>query len=71
MGELAAEWQQMMGTLPRVSQETVSPQNLANAIENPSKTRIDAIRKPTAIEGWRATLPEELVRQHATRRVCT
>ena len=32
----------MMGTLQRVEQETVSPQNLPNAIENMSKTRIDA-----------------------------
>ena len=56
-GELAAQWQQLMGTLQRVEQETVSSQNLANAVENLS-------RKPTAIEGWRTTLPEELVRQH-------
>ena len=32
----------MMGTLQRVKQETVSSQNLANSIENVSKTRIDA-----------------------------
>ena len=32
----------MMGTLKRDEQETVSSQSLANAIENMSKTRIDA-----------------------------
>ena len=32
----------MMGASRRVEQETVSSQNLANAIENMSKTRIDA-----------------------------
>ena len=36
LGELAAQW------LQRVEQETVSSQNLANAVENMSKTRIDA-----------------------------
>ena len=34
LGELAPQWQQMMGTLQRVEQETVSSQNLAYAIEN-------------------------------------
>ena len=32
----------MMGTLQQVEQETVSSQNLANAVENMSKTRINA-----------------------------
>ena len=32
-GQLEAQWQQMMGILHRVEQETVSSQNLANAIE--------------------------------------
>ena len=41
LGELAAQWQQMMVTLQRVEQETVSSQNLAYAIENLSKTRSD------------------------------
>ena len=67
-GELAAQWQQMMWTIQRVKQETASSQNLANAIDNMSKTRIDA---RATIEGRRATQPEELVGQHATRRVCT
>ena len=42
LGELAAQWQQMMATLQLVEQETVSSQSLANAIENINKTRIDA-----------------------------
>ena len=42
LGELAAQWQQMMETLPRVEEETVAPESLANAIENMCKTRIDA-----------------------------
>ena len=41
LGELAAQWQQMMWTLQRVEQEIVSSQNLAHAIENLSKTRSD------------------------------
>ena len=41
LGELAAQWQQMMVTLQRVEEETVSSQNLAHAIENLSKTRSD------------------------------
>ena len=44
LGELAARWQQMMGTLQRVEQETVSSQSLANAIENMGKTLIVATR---------------------------
>ena len=42
LGELAAQWQHMMATLQRVEQETVSSHSLANAIENMSKTRVDA-----------------------------
>ena len=42
LGELATQWQQMMGSLQRVEQETVSSQSLANIVENMSKTRIDA-----------------------------
>ena len=42
LGELAAQWQQMMGTLQRVEQEAVSPQNLANAIESIGRTRTEA-----------------------------
>ena len=41
LGELAAQWQQMMVTLQRVEQETVSSQNLAYVIENLRKTRSD------------------------------
>ena len=42
LGELAAQWQQMMGTLERVKQETVSSQSLVNAIESIGRTRSDA-----------------------------
>ena len=42
LGEMAAQWQQMVGTLQRVEQETVSSQSLVNATENMSRTRIDA-----------------------------
>ena len=41
LGESAAQWQQVVGTLQRVEQEAVSSQSLANAIENIG-TRIDA-----------------------------
>ena len=43
-GELAAQWQQTMGTLQRVDQETVPSQNMANALENLGRTRSDATR---------------------------
>ena len=39
LGEVAAQWQQMMETLQRVEQEAVSSQNMADAIENLSRTR--------------------------------
>ena len=42
LGELAAQWQQIMRTLQQVEQETTSSQNLAYAIENLSRTRSDA-----------------------------
>ena len=42
MGALATQWQQMLGSLKRVEQETVTSQNLANAIENMLRTLIDA-----------------------------
>ena len=61
LGDLSAQWQHVMGTLQRVEQETVPSQNLAFAIETLSKTRNRCDRKPTAIEGRRTTLPEELV----------
>ena len=41
-GELAAQWQQMMGNLQRVEQEAVSSQSLANAIESIGRTRTEA-----------------------------
>ena len=44
LGEVATRWQQMMGSLQRVGQETVTSQNLANAVENMNRTRMDATR---------------------------
>ena len=41
LGELAAQWQQMMATLQRIEQEVVSSQSLVNAIENMSQIRSD------------------------------
>ena len=42
LGELAAQWQQMMGTLQRVEQEAVSSQSMAHAIESIGRTRSEA-----------------------------
>ena len=42
LGELAAQWQQMMGTLQRVEQEAVSSQSLADAIDSIGRTRTEA-----------------------------
>ena len=42
LGDVAAQWQQMMVNLQRVEQETMSSHSLANAIGNMSKTRVDA-----------------------------
>ena len=42
--ELVTHWQQMMGSLQRIKHETVTSQNLANAIENMNSTRMDATR---------------------------
>ena len=44
LGELAAQWQQMMATLQRVEQEIVSSQSLVNATENMSQTPGDSTR---------------------------
>ena len=41
LGDLAAQWRQMVGTLQRVEQEAVPSQNLANAIESIGRTRTD------------------------------
>ena len=54
LGELAAQWQQMMGTLQRVEQEAVSAQSLANAIENIGRTRTEAtLSRPRLKDGER------------------
>ena len=65
LGELEAQWQQMMGTCQRVEQETVSSQCLANAIENMIKTRIDATRnrlrtkdgERLSVKSWTGSTP--------------
>ena len=41
LGEIATQWQQM-GSQQRAEQETVTSQNLANALGNMNRTRIDA-----------------------------
>ena len=59
----------MVGSLQRVEQETVSSQNLANAVGNRHEQDEDRCNgKSTATEGWRATLSEVLVGPHVTRR---
>ena len=56
--ELAAQWQQMMVTVQRVEQETVSSQNRANAVENMSKTRIDASRSRLRLKDGERLYPK-------------
>ena len=41
LGELATQWQQMMGTLQRVEQEAVPSQSLAKAIKSIGRTRTE------------------------------
>ena len=48
----------MMVTLQRVEQEIVSSQNLANAIENMSKTRIDATRSRLRLKDGERLYPK-------------
>ena len=50
LGELAAHWHQMMGTLQRVEQEAVSSQSLANAIESIGRTRTEATAGRTNVK---------------------
>ena len=59
LGELAAQWQQMMGTLQRV---TVSSQILANAIDNMSKTRIDAMGSRLRLKDGERLYPKSWLR---------
>ena len=58
LGELAVQWQQMMGSLQRVEPATVSSQNLANAVENMNKTRIDATGNRLRLKGGERLYPE-------------
>ena len=51
LGDLAAQWKQMMGTLQRVEQDTVSSQNVADAVLNLEQDTKRCDRKPTSIEG--------------------
>ena len=72
LGELAAQWQPMMVTLPASrTRDPVITESGEHAVENMSKDTDRRDRKPTSIEGRRAALPEDLVKQHTTRRVCT
>ena len=65
LAELATQWQQMIATLERVQQETVSSQSLAKAIENIDKTRIDATRNRLRLKdgervcwkSWSSSIP--------------
>ena len=58
LGELAAQWQQMMGTLQRIAKETVSSQNLADASENLSKTRSDVTGSRLRLEDGERLYPK-------------
>ena len=71
LGELAAQWQQMMGTLQRVEQETVSSQNLANAVENMSQTRSDPTGGRLRLRDGERLYPKNWFGQHTTWRVRT
>ena len=57
LGELAAQWQQVLGTLQRVEQETVSSQSQANAIGN-INTRIDATGNRLRLEHGERLYPK-------------
>ena len=48
----------MMGTLQQVEQETVSSQSLAHAIENMSKTRIDATKNRRRLKDGELLYPK-------------
>ena len=58
LGELAAQWQQMMGFLQRVEQDTVSSQSVANAVENMNKTRIDATARRLRLKDGERLYPK-------------
>ena len=58
LGELAAQWQQMMGTLQRIEQEAVSSQSLANAIENIGRTRTDVTAGRVRLEDGERLYPK-------------
>ena len=58
----------MMAALQRVEQENASSQTMAHAAENIKQGANRLGRQATSTEGLRATLPEELVGQHTTRR---
>ena len=48
----------MMGSLQRVEQETVSSQNLANAVENMNRTQIDATGKRLRLKDGERLYPK-------------
>ena len=58
LGELATQWQQMMGTLQRIEQEAVSSQNMANAIEKLSRTRSEVTGSRLRLEDGERLYPK-------------
>ena len=70
LGELAAQWQQMMGTLQRVEQDALSSQSLANAIESIGRTRTEATAGRLRLKDGERLYPKSLVGQHTNWRLC-
>ena len=60
LGELATQWQQMMGILQRIEQKAVSSQSLANAIENIGSTRTDATASRLRLKDGERLYPKSL-----------
>ena len=61
LAELAARWQQMMGTLQRVEHQAVSSQNVANAVESLSKARSDVQSSKVIDEAQKMFVVRELM----------
>ena len=70
LGEMAAQWQQIMGPLQRVEQEAVSSQSLTNAIESIGRSRTEATAGRLRLKDGERLYPKEPVRQHTTWRLC-
>ena len=58
LGELAAQWQQMMVSLRRVEQEAMSSQSQANAIKGLSRTRTEAAGDPLRLKDGERLYPK-------------